>query len=47
MEWQQKERRHVDQGGIALHVHGGGDHTSESVRYRNIRVKKLNSSSLP
>ena len=45
MEWQEKERRHVDQGGIALQVHGGGDHTSESVRYRNIRVKKLNSSS--
>ena len=25
MEWQEKERRHVDQGGIALQVHGGGE----------------------
>jgi hypothetical protein len=30
-----------DTGGIALQVHGGGDHTKEFVRYRNIRVKKL------
>ena len=41
MEWQEKEKRHIDKGGIALQVHGGGDHTSEYVRYRNIRVKKL------
>ena len=41
MEWQEKEKRHVDKGGIALQVHGGGDHASEYVRYRNIRVKKL------
>lgn len=40
MEWQEKEKRHPDTGGIALQVHGGGDH-KELVRYRNIRVKKL------
>ena len=27
--------------GIALQVHGGGDHTKEFVRYRNIQVKEL------
>jgi hypothetical protein len=42
MEWQEKEKRHPDAGGIALQVHGGGDHTKEFVRYRNIRVKVLN-----
>lgn len=42
MEFQDKEKRHPDQGGIALQVHGGGDHTKEFVRYRNIRVKVLN-----
>ena len=26
---------------IALHVHGGGDFTKQFVRYRNIRVKRL------
>ena len=41
MEWQEKTVRHPDTGGIALQVHGGGDHTKEFVRYRNIRVKKL------
>ncbi len=41
MEWQEKEIRHPAQGGIALQVHGGGDHTKEFVRYRNIRVKRL------
>jgi len=34
-------KRHPDKGGIALQVHGGGDHTKEFVRYRNIRVKRL------
>lgn len=43
MEWKEKEVRHPAQGGIALQVHGGGDHTKEFVRYRNIRVKRLNS----
>ena len=41
MEWQEKEVRHPDTGGIALQVHGGGDHTKEFVRYRNVQVKKL------
>jgi len=41
MEWQEKEIRHPDTGGIALQVHGGGDHTKEFVRYRNVKVKKL------
>lgn len=43
MEWKDdatKERLPA-KGGIALQVHGGGDHTKEYVRYRNIRVKKL------
>jgi len=41
MEWTEKEVRHPAKGGIALQVHGGGDHTKEFVRYRNIRVKRL------
>ena len=41
MEWQETEVRHPAKGGIALQVHGGGDHTKEFVRYRNIRVKRL------
>ncbi len=41
MEWQGKEVRHPAKGGIALQVHGGGNHTNEFVRYRNIRVKRL------
>lgn len=41
MEWQEKEIRHPATGGIALQVHGGGDHTREFVRYRNIQVKRL------
>ncbi len=45
MEWQEKELRHPDKGGIALQVHGGGDHTKEFVRYRNIRVRKLSAKS--
>jgi hypothetical protein len=40
-DWTETERRHPDQGGIALQVHGGGDLTKQFVRYRNIRVKKL------
>lgn len=38
MEWQEKELRHPASGGIALQVHGGGNHTNEFVRYRNIRI---------
>jgi hypothetical protein len=41
MEWQEKELRHPDQGGIALQVHGGGNYTNQFVRYRNIRVKPI------
>jgi len=41
MEWEETEVRHPAKGGIALQVHGGGDHTKEFVRYRNIRVKRL------
>lgn len=41
MEWTETGMRHPDKGGIALQVHGGGDHTKEFVRYRNIRVKRL------
>ena len=41
MEWQETELRHPNEGGIALQVHGGGDHTKEFVRYRNIQVKEL------
>jgi len=43
MEWQEVEVRHPNGGGIALQVHGGGDHTKEFVRYRNIHVKELKS----
>jgi hypothetical protein len=41
MDWTDPMKRHQDEGGIALQVHGGGDHTREFVRYRNIRVKML------
>ena len=41
MDWQEKEVRHPATGGIALQVHGGGDFTKQSVRYRNIKVRKL------
>jgi hypothetical protein len=41
MDWQEKEVRHPDKGGIALQVHGGGNMTNQFVRYRNIRIKRL------
>jgi hypothetical protein len=41
MEMTEIAKRHPDKGGIALQVHGGGDHTKEFVRYRNVRVKRL------
>jgi 3-keto-disaccharide hydrolase len=41
MEYADTEKRHPDEGGIALQVHGGGDFTRQYVRYRNIRVKVL------
>jgi len=42
MEFTDREKRHPDQGGIAVQVHGGGDFTRQLVRYRKIRVKSLN-----
>ncbi len=41
MEWTETTKRHPDKGGIALQVHGGGDYTHQFVRYRNIRIKPL------
>jgi hypothetical protein len=41
MEFTDDKKRHVDEGGIALQVHGGGDHTKEYVRYRKIMVRVL------
>jgi len=44
MEWTETEARHPARGGIALQVHGGGkpqDYAGKFVRYRGIRVKKL------
>ena len=41
MEWTETELRHPATGSIGLQVHGGGDLTSQFVRYRNIRVKRL------
>ena len=43
-EWTETESRHPATGHIALQVHGGGnpaDYKDKFVRYRNIRVKKL------
>ena len=42
MEFTDTEKRLGDTGGIALQVHGGGDYTKQSVRYRNVRVKEMN-----
>ena len=42
MEYTDTEKRLPDSGGIALQVHGGGDFTKEFVRYRNIKIRKLN-----
>jgi hypothetical protein len=41
MDFTDTKKRLPNEGGIALQVHGGGDHTREFVRYRNIRVKVL------
>jgi hypothetical protein len=41
MEWTETEKRHPDTGGIGLQVHGGGDFTKQFVRYRNVRIKRL------
>ncbi len=41
MDWTETQKRHPDQGGIALQVHGGGDLTKQFVRYRHLRLKRL------
>jgi hypothetical protein len=41
MEWKADKKHRPDKGHLALQVHGGGDHTKEFVRYRNIRMKEL------
>jgi hypothetical protein len=41
LEWTDTQKRHPDQGSIGLQVHGGGDLTRQFVRYRHIRVKRL------
>jgi hypothetical protein len=41
MEWTETQKRHPDTGGIGLQVHGGGDFTKQFVRYRNVRIKRL------
>ena len=41
MDWTETEKRHPDKGSIGLQVHGGGDLTTQFVRYRNIRIKRL------
>ena len=41
MEFEDKEKRLGDTGGIALQVHGGGDFTKQFVRYRKVRVKEI------
>ncbi|MSQ95182.1 MAG: DUF1080 domain-containing protein [Gemmataceae bacterium] len=44
MEWTDEKKRHPDDGGIALQVHGGAPDRffGKSVRYRKICVKELN-----
>jgi hypothetical protein len=41
MEWTETQKRHPETGSIGLQVHGGGDFTKQFVRYRNIRIKRL------
>ena len=47
MDWTETERRHPDKGGIGLQLHGGGDFTKQFVRYRNIRLKRLDDPKSP
>lgn len=42
MDWTDKEKRLDDKGGIALQVHGGKNMADKHVRYRNIRVRRVN-----
>ena len=41
MEFKDTEKRHPDTGSVALQVHGGGDYTTQFVRYKNVRIKTL------
>lgn len=41
MDYTDDKKRLGDTGSIAFQVHGGGDFTKQSVRYRNIRLKEL------
>ena len=41
MEFEDQEKRHPDEGMIALQVHGGGDFTDQFVRYRGVKIKEL------
>jgi hypothetical protein len=41
MDWTDSQKRLPDKGRIGLQVHGGGDLTQQFVRYRNIRLKRL------
>lgn len=41
VDWQDPEIRHPARGAIGLQLHGGGDFTSASVRYRAIRWRPL------
>lgn len=41
MDWTDTQKRLPDRGRIALQIHGGGDLTRQFVRYRNIRVRRL------
>jgi hypothetical protein len=41
MDWTDTEKRLADKGSIGVQVHGGGNLTGQFVRYRNIRVRRL------
>ena len=46
MEWTETEKRLDHTGGIGLQVHGGGNMTNQFVRYRNLRIKLLDATTL-
>jgi hypothetical protein len=41
LDYADDRHRLPDTGAIALQVHGGGDHTGQLARYRNIRIRTL------
>jgi 3-keto-disaccharide hydrolase len=41
MDWTDTEKRLPDKGSVGVQVHGGGDLTDKFVRYRNIRIRRL------